>query len=616
MPSLSDGIFGPPLNTGNVEYNPVISPNGRYIVFQSNRPGGQGGMDIWISENKNFRDRTGDAEWTLPRNFTELNTDHFEGMFSIHFGTDGKPDEIFFTSEYIAGKREGYPGLNIYYTKKNPRNEKWYSPIHLNEINSNFEDKMPTISPDGNSLIFVSNRPGGFGGFDLWKSVRDKETGVWSKPKNLGSPINSPSDEIMPSYHYDGNTLYFSSNVRDENNKFNLYGSDLVKNHFEEIYSLGKPFNSKDDDEGISLTHDGNWAYFSSNRLSGEGQFDIYRTQVPEDMRRSYPFELSGLVLDGSEPIMIGIESTLKIYDESRPVKIVTSKRIGGDLTKSDNKNFETNLSTGKFYRIEVSAPGFHPTELTLDLRGNIGQGKKHYLRIILQPIKNKKKIDKSDDPTKKKHENDKIAEDKLNVLVKDQDTKQDIVNATVTLFTEKNKNGVQLKIHEDKKEIYGLSKYPEEEFEILAQKKGYKDSTVIISKNSNEFKTKSTIVVYLKSLNQLHSIYNERIYFKFNEYKLTNNQKIALDKIAEFLLKNPKDKIEIGGHTDNIASKEFNVALSQKRSEEVFAYFRKKGIHENRMRKQAYWYSQPESDNQTEEGRRKNRRVNFRKLE
>ncbi|NUM40716.1 MAG: PD40 domain-containing protein, partial [Leptospiraceae bacterium] len=399
MPSLSDGIFGPPLNTGNVEYNPVISPNGRYIVFQSNRPGGQGGMDIWISENKNFRDRTGDAEWTLPRNFTELNTDHFEGMFSIHFGTDGKPDEIFFTSEYIAGKREGYPGLNIYYTKKNPRNEKWYSPIHLNEINSNFEDKMPTISPDGNSLIFVSNRPGGFGGFDLWKSVRDKETGVWSKPKNLGSPINSPSDEIMPSYHYDGNTLYFSSNVRDENNKFNLYGSDLVKNHFEEIYSLGKPFNSKDDDEGISLTHDGNWAYFSSNRLSGEGQFDIYRTQVPEDMRRSYPFELSGLVLDGSEPIMIGIESTLKIYDESRPVKIVTSKRIGGDLTKSDNKNFETNLSTGKFYRIEVSAPGFHPTELTLDLRGNIGQGKKHYLRIILQPIKNKKKIDKSDDP-------------------------------------------------------------------------------------------------------------------------------------------------------------------------------------------------------------------------
>lgn len=573
-------------------------------------------MDIWISENKNFRDRTGNAEWTAPQNFRDLNTDHFEGMFSIHFGADGKPDEIFFTSEYIAGKREGYQGLNIYYTKKNPRTEKWTSPVHLNEINSNFNDKMPTISPNGQSLVFVSNRPGGFGGFDLWQSQRDLRTGVWSKPKNLGRTINSSSDEIMPSYHYDGLTLYFSSNVKDENNKFNLYGSDIADSAFGVVYNLGKPFNGPDDDEGISLTYDGNWAYYSSNRHVGEGQFDIFRTQIPEDMRKGYPFELTGLVLDGSEPTMIGIEATLKIYDETKPVKVITSKRIGGDLTKSENKNFETNLSTGKFYRIEVSSPGFHPTELTLDIRGNVGQNKKHFLRVVLQPIKSAKVPDKQEDLTNKKHENDKIAKGQLNVIVKDHKTKMSIDNANVLLFTEKNKDGVQLKIKNESKEIYGLDKYPEEEFEILARAKGYKDETVIILKDSAGFKNKDTITIYLKDLNEVASIYKERIYFKFNEYKLTNNQKQALDKIAAFLLKNTNDKIEIGGHTDNIASKEFNVDLSQKRSKEVFEYLRKKGIPENRMRKQAYWYSQPESENLSESGRAKNRRVNFRKLD
>ncbi|MCX7999389.1 MAG: hypothetical protein N3A69_10645, partial [Leptospiraceae bacterium] len=77
--------FGSPLNTQSNEYSPVIAPNGRYIVFQSNRPGGEGGMDIWISENKNYQNRTGTPLWSEPLNFRELNTRGFEGPFSILF---------------------------------------------------------------------------------------------------------------------------------------------------------------------------------------------------------------------------------------------------------------------------------------------------------------------------------------------------------------------------------------------------------------------------------------------------------------------------------------------------------------------------------------------------
>ena len=93
--------FGFPLNSQNVEYNPIISPNGRYIVFQSNRPGGQGGMDFWLSENRNYRDRTGKPIWMEPTNLNELSTMGFDGPFTIQFDEEGNPIPI---SERIKEK--------------------------------------------------------------------------------------------------------------------------------------------------------------------------------------------------------------------------------------------------------------------------------------------------------------------------------------------------------------------------------------------------------------------------------------------------------------------------------------------------------------------------------
>ncbi len=649
--------FGSPLNTQNNEYSPVISPNGRYIVFQSNRPGGEGGMDIWISENKNYQNRTEKPIWSEPLNFRELNTRGFEGPFSILFDSSGRPIEIYFTSlKDTQTGRTGLAGLNIYYVKnltnKNPAKDLWSKPEHLIRINTNFDEKMPAISPDGKTLIFSSNRPGGFGGWDLWISTRDKLDGTWSEPINLGPKINTSANEIMPSFHFDGTSIFFSSDRDDKNYRYSLYLADfddpslqVSEGEIEEPYpnsqkspnlpkvlrvkKLPPPINSSADDEGISLTLDGLWIYFASNREGGEGQFDIYRVPVTDALRKPYAFDLKGLVVDGSESTMIGLDSTIKIYNSEGLVKIITSKRIGGDIvTKEKNPtepiNFQTRLLTGDTYKIEVSSPGFHPNQFTLDLQGNVGIKKSKYVKVILMPVDEEQEISKEEPETKKEPpistEDEKKTPVKeegtqkpsIIVYLKDAKTKEIISNGKVTLFVEKEREGKQL---EKDKEAFKIFPIPEEDFEITGKAKGYKPETLFVTKDDKEKRNSKELTIYLQKRSDYAKIYDTPIYFEFNEYKILDSQKKPLDEFATYLKKN-KEKVEVGGHTDNIASKDFNYKLSLKRAEAIINYLLKKGISKERLIPKGYWYSQPVADNSTEEGRAKNRRVTFKKIE
>lgn len=641
--------FGPPLNTQNVEYNPVISPRGHYIVFQSNRPGGEGGMDIWVSVNRSYPNRLKFPEWAPPENFRELNTPSFEGMFSILFGEkDDRPQEIYFTS--VASEvREGYKGLNLYYSERVPGSKNWKKPIHLSEVNSNFNDRMPAISPDGKILVFSSDRPGGYGGFDLWMSHRYEDK--WSEPVNLGPSINSSFNEISPSFHWDGETLYFSSNREDNKKKYRFFLSNWKEESYcriegykkkiipynaecwDSVKELGYPFNTQifepetsvgafdrydpkipltdyrfSDNEGISITHDDLWVYFSSNRPGGKGQFDIYRSPMPNHMRKSYDFVFHGLILDGSEEKMIGIDSTIKIYDESKSPKVITSARIGGDLTalsqvgedkagRDKVENFRTVIKTGKMYRVEISSPGFHPNSLTIDLRGNIGRNKSRYETIVLEKIK---------PPV--------VKTDEMVFGVYNKKTGDPIPTSSMTLFTGQERGG---RVIEGDEHRFAMKKYPEEDFELLVKAPGFKEDTFFFRlEDIPNLVDGDETKLYLTHLDDIDKVYSTVIYFPFNVGDISKEDKEKLDRLAEYLKTHPKDLIEIGGHTDNVASKDYNVKLSMSRAESVKEYLKKKGVPESMMRTKAYYYSQPVEDNSTKEGRAKNRRVNFKKLD
>ncbi|TGK11701.1 hypothetical protein EHO60_05245 [Leptospira fletcheri] len=655
LPSLAERFFGPPLNTQNDEYNPVISPDGRYLIFQSNRPGGEGEMDLWLSENANYKSRDGETDWRKPVNLNQdiweknkkelpagerpaklLNTDRFEGGISIRFDDLGNPAEIFFTSiRNEKADRSGFDALNIYYTKKDDKTKLWTDPVPVPEINSNFNDKMPAISPDGRFLVFSSDRPGGFGDYDLWISYRNLSDGSWSSPINMGDSVNSKSGEILPYIHPDGEQLYFSTNRENERKKFSLFRVflNLPENSDTEdeedktaisktslpfptpdsktLEKLPHPFNLDPaegiDSEGISFDREGIWAYISSNRNGGQGQYDIYRFQVPESLRNSYDVSFSGLVLDGSEQTMIGLDSTIKIFDSVGPGRTITSKRIGGDLSKGNPSNFKTVLKTGRVYKVEISSPGFYPTEDRLDLRGNIERGKKIYKTYILLPIREEDKA---------KPEQTSVEEGKkfrgMKVSVVDAVTKEPIPGASATLFTPKNRQGETLKRDSEEK-YFQIQNIPDTDFEIFAKAEKYISESVNVLKK--DAKDGSIISITLKKEADIPVVLGLKLYFEFNKTNLTEEHKRQLDTIVDYLKKNPSDKIEIGGHTDNIASKEYNTRLSAKRARNVYDYIRSKGTPGVQLKTRAYWYSRPEENNSTEQGRAKNRRVDFRKL-
>ena len=600
-----------PLNTAKDDFNPIISPSSKYLLFQSNRVGGKGNFDIWLVENENYKNIEEEPVWRNPINFAPLNTDMFEGGISIRFNENDLPEEIFFTSVKNTN-RSGYEGLNLYYTKRNKSTGNWSEPIHLSEVNSDFDDKMPAISPDGQTLIFSSNRPGGFGKSDLWISYKNTKTNTWSEPSNLGKDINSSKDEISPYYHYDGKSIFFSSNIDNLNSKYSIYKSDYLENNFSKPKRLQFPFNSQnenDDDICFSITKDGVWVYFASNRNGFTQGYNIFRAKLPENLRYSYDYTLKGLILDGASEKLIGLETTVTIYEDELPKKIFTSKKIDNQPFETEEiTNFETQLSTGKFYRVEIKAPGYYPNRFVLDLRGNIGENKSKYIRVILMPIEEEEK-------TEVEIEKPEIKEEKKRWFIKviDKTSKKMIENVEVTLFSENNRDGTVV-FQDAITSLFALKELPKEDFQIFVKSDGYVQETKKVSLENMDSLFENSVIEVELDIIQDDDIYGSVIYFKFNTAVLDEESKTVLNKIVSHLKRNKDHNIEIGGHTDNIGSKKYNVPLSEKRAEIVKDYLVENGIESNRITIVSYWFSQPVVDNSTEENRARNRRVAFKK--
>jgi hypothetical protein len=169
-------------------------------MFVSNRPGGCGGSDIYLTR------RHPEYGWKEPVNLgCEVNSSSDEAGPVLSFAEPGPPT-LYFSSARIGGPG----GINLYLSQKVGG---WsFGPSELVPgVNSANDDMQPYVRRDGRELVFASNQPGGQGSFDIWSASRDSITDPWSAPVNLGPNVNSVASETRPSLSWDGTTLLFGT---------------------------------------------------------------------------------------------------------------------------------------------------------------------------------------------------------------------------------------------------------------------------------------------------------------------------------------------------------------------------------------------------------------------
>ncbi len=331
-----------PLNMGsNVnskyrEYFPALTADGNTMIYSRVIEGNE---DFLIST------RLKDKSWTAAKPLSNnINTKEYnEGAQSL--SPDGK--YLFFTG---CNRPDGMGSCDIYVSHKNGK--KWDPPFNLGSVvNSRDWDSQPAISPDGNTLYFSSNRPGGFGGYDLWKTTLGKD-GNWAKPVNLGAEINTAYDEHTPFVHPDGQTLYFSSDGWPGLGNKDIFYSRLDQHgKWMKPVNVGYPINSYNEETGLIVTPDGSNGIFSTNLADGFGDLDLYTFKMPVSAKPQRISYVNGTIYDK--------ETKLPLAAEVLVVNLKNKQIQFNDFTSAETGDFLAVMPIGSDYSLNVTAKGY-----------------------------------------------------------------------------------------------------------------------------------------------------------------------------------------------------------------------------------------------------------------
>jgi outer membrane protein OmpA-like peptidoglycan-associated protein/Tol biopolymer transport system component len=352
------------INSVNREYFPTLTADGQTLIFTRVVNGNE---DFYVSNKRN-------EEWEKAKPLSnQINTPNYnEGAQSI--SPDGK--YLFFTG---CNRPDSYGRCDIYVSRKEGND--WGKAINLgNVINSEYWESQPSISPDGSTLYFLSNRPGGVGSYDIWESTLT-EDGKWTNPVNLGPKVNTPYDESTPFIHADGKTLYFSSNGWPGFGDKDIFYSRMNANgEFETPINLGYPINSYNEEIGLMVTADGKEGMFSSNMQGGGfGELDIYHFKLPEKAAPLPVTYVKGIVRD--KETKATLEANVLIID------LKNGMPVFNDYTAKENGDFLAVMPMGSDYSFNVDADGYLFNSQNFELRKTTAN-QPYEVEILLEKIK------------------------------------------------------------------------------------------------------------------------------------------------------------------------------------------------------------------------------------
>lgn len=492
--------LGDSINSPFPEYSAVLSADERMIIYTTKRNTTTGGQKT--ENGKYFEDivvsyMDDKGNWSKPTSLSQ-NVNTFGHEASINLTPDGQT-LIVFRNDASTKNPEVGDG-NIYYTTFDGKD---WSPLKDfgSNINTPFQESHACLSADGNVLFFASERPGGYGGKDIYRCIKLPNL-KWSKALNMGPLINSEYDEDGGFIHPDGQTFFFASNGPKSIGGFDIFFATLNEdNKFSNVTNIGYPINTTEDDIFYVTSPDGKRGYFSSAKPGGFGDNDIYRITIAESKETFLALFKGQLIPAEGETLPDNIQ--IIVTDKQ------TNEIIGTYRPKLVNGTFSTILPPGKEYNFSYqtdTGEEFYNEDVFVSNDVSYQEIKRE---VTLEPVRLVGKI---------KVSSKSIA---LNTIVlKDSRNKKQIAGAKITL--EEQGGPIQFFDSNAEGKYDGIILQPEKKYTLYAEAESKKSATVEIS----TIGTKSAKII------------NQVIYLEGRPEKFTSKE-LLLDVIV----KHPKTK-------------------------------------------------------------------------
>ncbi|MBL7929705.1 MAG: PD40 domain-containing protein [Bacteroidia bacterium] len=336
--------IGSNINTADDEYLPALTADEQTMVFTRRRLMSSQGMRKDYNEDFYISTRDDNGNWKEALNMgPPINTNGNEGAHCL--SPDGK--HVFFT----ACNKGEFRGCDLYYAKRT--GNKWSEPVNLGpKVNSEQWDSQPTITSDGKTIYFVSSRPGGKGKQDIWKTTVD-ESGRFQPPVNLGEVINTEGNEMSPFIHPDNRTLYFASDGHPGMGGTDIYVSYLDENgNWSKPFNLGYPINTINDESSLFVSASGKSAYFATDRFeNGKGKLDIWMFELYKEARPAPVSYVKGTVTDKVSDFPL--EASFEVID------LKSGKVMASSMSDKSDGSFLVCLPSGYEYALNVSKAGY-----------------------------------------------------------------------------------------------------------------------------------------------------------------------------------------------------------------------------------------------------------------
>lgn len=596
--------IGGVVNTVYPEYSPVISLDGTSLYFTSRRQWedqstddyrdpllNQYPEDIYVSHKILGQD------WNKPSRLSFC-----EGNVNEATVTVSSDERRIYTYEDRTGNGD------IYYSDFQNNEFQKLKILTHKDVNTKYWETHCSVTPDGLNMYFVSDRPGGLGGRDIYRSVK-LPNGVWSDPMNLGPTVNTPFDEDAPFIAVDNKSLYFSSNGPKSMGEFDIFLTIRDTNNvWSNSINLGYPINSTGDDVFYTTTADGKTGYLSSFRKNGFGEKDIY--EIKNDFLGTKGIVvLKGRIIttDGS-PLPESVYATIKCLNCDDKTEITLNPRLR-------DGSFINGLVTCREYEISFKYDSL--SKILYSERFTTACGIEYeeiYKEFILDV--NRKRI----------YPDFKYS---LDGIVADRKTAAMIPDATVEIFDATNKLVETLQTDSKgafvsnilKDKVYG----DELSYQFKITKKDYLTQTFDF-KQTLGYDTTIHLSYLLEKpeigIDLTETLELNPIYFDLDKSNIRPDAQIELDKIVKIMNDNPTIEIELGSHTDCRATIAYNKSLSDRRAKSSANYIKSRITNPKRIYGKGYGESKLVNDcacegnvvsDCSEEEHQANRRTEFR---